>query len=348
MNALNDMKQDRVQMDSGTAGIGVVVSDSLMFQRGDPAPSDLHLSHFYGLALPMLKRGIPVTPVQLENVTIPRYLENFRVLLLTYQGMKPLSPEVHTQLAEWVKQGGALMVCDDDSDSFNSVREWWISDGLRYATPREHLFAQLGKRNDSTETNSLAQTEWRCGRGGVLWLRKNPAELAARSEGSDQILTVAKRAATQTKLKWRETNYLLLRRGPYVIAAGLDVINSGWSKMLSGKFVNLFDPELRVQKKILINPGERLFLRDLNFKSGDESQVLASACKVLQTQRERKSVSFAVEGVAGTPAVVLCALVRHPAWLPWMRNQSKTSTIPALKVCFGFALRMSRGLARWW
>ena len=110
INALNDMRQERVAWDCGTTGIGVVVSDSLMFQRGDPSPSDPHLSQVYGLALPLLKRGMPITPVQLENLTVPRYLDGFHLLLLTYHGMKPLSPEVHTPLVDWVKCGGVLVV----------------------------------------------------------------------------------------------------------------------------------------------------------------------------------------------------------------------------------------------
>jgi hypothetical protein len=50
MNALNDMDQKRVEWDCGTLGIGVIVSDSLMFERGEPAGSDQHMGHFYGLA----------------------------------------------------------------------------------------------------------------------------------------------------------------------------------------------------------------------------------------------------------------------------------------------------------
>src|SRR6185436_4562129 len=84
MNALNDMNQERIEWDCGTTGIGLLVSDSLMFERGEPAPSDSHLSHVYGLALPLLKRGIPITPVQMENLTVPEYLNGFKILFLTY------------------------------------------------------------------------------------------------------------------------------------------------------------------------------------------------------------------------------------------------------------------------
>ena len=115
MNALNDMNQPRVEWDCGTSGLGVLVSDSLMFQRGEPNGSDPHLSQVYGLALPLLKRGLPVTPVQLENLTAPRYLDGFRLLLLTYHGMKPLSADVHAALGNWVKAGGTLVVVDDDA-----------------------------------------------------------------------------------------------------------------------------------------------------------------------------------------------------------------------------------------
>jgi hypothetical protein len=311
MNALNDLQQDRVEWDCGTAGLGMLVSDSLMFQRGPPAASDRHLGHVYGLTLPLLKRGMPVTPVQLENVTIPRYLEGFRVLLLSYHGMKPLSPEVHSALAAWVKAGGVLVACDDDSDPYNAVREWWNSEGRHYRTPREHLFEQLGFDASQKEALPSSATEWTFGQGGVLWLRTSGAQLAASKEGDGQVVTVVKQAANRARLPWRETNYLLLKRGPYVIAAGLDESVPGDPKVLRGRYVNLLDPELRVQESVRIEPGSRFFLRDLNATSR-EPQLLASACKALPVPREDKSLSFVVEGVSKTSAVVLVCTPNAP------------------------------------
>ena len=55
ITALNDMNQHEIAWECGTRGIGVIVSDSMMFQRGDPSPSDPDLSSFYGLALPLLE-----------------------------------------------------------------------------------------------------------------------------------------------------------------------------------------------------------------------------------------------------------------------------------------------------
>lgn len=317
MNALNDMKQKQVKWDCGTTGLGMLVSDSLMFERGDPQPSDPHMGHLYGLMMPLVKRGQPVTPVQLENLTVPHYLDGFHVLFLTYQGMKPLSPDVHQQLADWVKRGGVLVVCDDDSDPANAVREWWNSNGLHYATPREHLFellnfAKARKFIAPAANLELPQTEWSFGRGDVIWVHENPAVLAGRETGDVEWTGVVKQAVAEAGLKWRETDYLLLQRGPYVIAAGLDESISAAPKELTGRFINLFDPELTVQRHISIEPGQRYFLRDLDLTKGAGPQLLASACKVLPTASGRSSITMAVEGVGETPAVVLFDTAKPP------------------------------------
>ena len=306
INALNDMDQRRVDWDCGTTGIGLIVSDSLMFQRGEPSPSDPHLSNVYGLALPLLKRGMPITPVQLENVTLPDYLRDFRVLLLTYHGMKPLSPDVHQSLAAWAKRGGVLVVCDDDADPYNAVREWWNSGGRDYRTPREDLFVQLGL------SKGVGQGLVAVGKGGVIWMRENPAELAANAAGDARVVAAVNQAAARARLKWRETNYLLLRRGPYVLGAGLDESVAGKPKTLRGQWVNLFDPELRVQRVVSLEPGSRVFLKDLTAIRGRRPKVVASACKALATASGARSLSLAVEGVVNTPAVVLLRASTSP------------------------------------
>jgi hypothetical protein len=300
INALNDMNQSRVEWDCGTGGLGVLVSDSLMFERAGPAPSDPHLGHIYGLALPLLKRGMPVTPVQLENLVVTNYLAGFRLLLLTYDGQKPLSPEVHTPLADWVKRGGALVVVDDDADAYNRVREWWNTGEQTCTTPREHLFRELGLK-----TNDSLNQPVKVGKGLVVWLHRNPADLAATADGDEVLVRSVKEAAAATHLEWREANHLLLRRGPYLVAAGLDESVSAVPKVLQGRFVNLFDPELRVQTSVELAPRSRFLLLDLDSISGKDPRVLASACKVLPATASAGRLALTVEGVGHTPAVVL-------------------------------------------
>ena len=306
-STLNDMRQARVKWEAGTTGVGVLISDSLMFQRGEPTPSDPWLGNFYGLAMPLVMHGLPVAPVQLENATIPHFLDNCRILFLSYDGQKPQSPDVHAPLAEWVRRGGVLVVCDRDADPYLKVREWWNSDGNHYATPREHLFGLLGL-DDSIPSDKFQ----RVGRGGVIWVKERPADLTTSPAGADRIVATAKLAAQSQGLKWRETNYLLLRRGPYVVASGLDESVGGEPHQLAGRFVNLFDAELRVQTNVVIAPGSRYFLMDLEAAHVRSPHLLASACKALPEVRSRHELTFAVEGVEATPGILLLETRRAP------------------------------------
>ncbi|HEV2696153.1 MAG TPA: hypothetical protein VG347_24915 [Verrucomicrobiae bacterium] len=307
INTLNDMKQSQVSWDCGTTGIGVLASDSMMFQRGEPTPSDPHLGNFYGLAMPLVKHGIPVAPVQLETVTVPHALDGMRILFLSYDGQKPLSPEVHTPLAKWVKAGGVLVVCDKDADPYLQVRDWWNSDGKKYSTPRQHLFEKLG----ITDTIPADQFN-HVGKGGVIWIRERPVRFSTSAADADRLVATAKLAAQSVGQEWREKNYLLLQRGPYVIASGMDESIDGAPRELSGRYVNLFDATLAVQTNIVITPGSRQFCLDLNKAQTGKTHLLASACKAVTGENASSEIDFTVEGVAHTPAIMLVETAQAP------------------------------------
>ncbi|MES2709934.1 MAG: hypothetical protein V4726_25275 [Verrucomicrobiota bacterium] len=311
--ALNDMKQPDVRWQCGTQGVGVVVSDSLMFQRGLPTPSDPHMSHFHGLAMPLVKRGLPVTPVQLENVGLKGYLDSFKLLVMSYQGQKPLTPEVHTALADWVKAGGVLVFADDDSDPYLKVREWWNSNGLSFSTPREHLFARLGWKNSGQPQTLETQT---IGKGTVVFDRESPVVFSDSAEACDRYLGMVKSAAAKGGIEWKETNHFLLRRGPWIIAAGLRESIDAPPATLDGRFVNLFDPTLGVIRHININPDDRLFLLDLDAVKKDAPPLLLSSCRALpkmDAATVTNATAWTVEGVADTPAVMLVSAEKAPA-----------------------------------
>jgi hypothetical protein len=153
------------------------------------------------------------------------------------------------------------------------------------------------------------------GKGGVIWVRENPASLAASAEGDARLVATVKQASASARLKWRETNYLLLRRRPYVLAAGLDESVAGEPKTIRGRLVNLFDPELRVQKAVTLVPGSRFFLVDLDAVRGSQPQVVVSACKALPAKRGAHRLSMTVEGVVDTPAVVLLRVPTAPRFV---------------------------------
>jgi len=116
-----------------------------------------------------------------------------------------------------------------------------------------------------------------------------------------------KELADPVNLKWRETNYLLLRRGPYLVAAGLDESVPGKSRVLDGRFINLFDSELKVHKTITLEPGSRFLLLDIDSIASKEPRAIASAGKIFPFKHEQDVLSLMVEGIADTPAIVLVA-----------------------------------------
>ncbi|HEU4635602.1 MAG TPA: hypothetical protein VFS41_05445, partial [Edaphobacter sp.] len=305
-HALGQMNQpDTHWQSAGTQGLGVLVSDTMMFQRAQPQPSDPDLGSFYGLALPLLMRGLPVEPVQIESTYQGKdpaaFLRNYKLLLLTYEGQKPPSPRFHQAISAWVKSGGALVVIDDDNDPYNRAHDWWNSAQDHLTTPREDLFHQLG-------IASNAQGLHHFGRGIVLYAAKSPAALTHDKTGADTVRHLTHQAADAIHLPWREANSLVLQRGPFVIAAGLDSSSSNTPLPLHGTFINLFDPHLAVVHDPSIKPGDRALLLNPTFFPQGEPRILAASAKISDAHTSAGQISFSVSSIEGRDADDLTAI----------------------------------------
>lgn len=201
-NALGRMDGLDVQGSENGPEIGLLLADSAMYQRQYPHWSEeasalkydgtevaaelseeeqtiLDWSAFYGLALPLLKHGAFVRPVQLDNAErFPGYLDAYRVLVLSYEFMKPESPGLHQALAQWVRQGGALVYVGDGSDVFHGVREWW--NGGEGGAGREDDADRGGQKGEAGGRLEAV------GEGGTR--RENEAD-RGRQEGSPDAAT---------------------------------------------------------------------------------------------------------------------------------------------------------------
>jgi hypothetical protein len=140
--ALEDMhRQADKSADSATnADIGVLVSDSMQWQRESPNASDF--DGFFGLTLPLLQRGVPVQVVSLDRAAEPGYLNRFKTLLLSYDFQKPPSAQTQAALLDWVRRGGSLLFFGG-SDAYNAVTDsWWRQ--AKLDAPQSDLWAQAG------------------------------------------------------------------------------------------------------------------------------------------------------------------------------------------------------------
>ena len=148
---LGDMHNQRYSvLDAGTKGIATFIADSMAWQRGEPHPSNFDC--FYGLTLPLLMKGIPVQVAQLERSPEPKYLDEYKVLLVSYDIMKPMDPSYNIALSDWTRKGGTLIVFGG-TDAYNDLPEWWKKAGFR--SPVEDLLARLGV--DIEDTVSFTQ-----------------------------------------------------------------------------------------------------------------------------------------------------------------------------------------------
>ncbi len=141
-NALNDLSGDAVTVYGGTPGIAIGLSDSLGWQYGSEyMPTANTSSGFYGLTLPLVERGIPLGIVSLDQLSELEQLQGVRLLILSYDIMKPLDERCNQVLADFVKTGGCLLYIGG-SDGFDALgSEWW---GQKGETPLQNLISHLG------------------------------------------------------------------------------------------------------------------------------------------------------------------------------------------------------------
>lgn len=292
---------------SGSRGINILMGNSLMFQRFPEFDdfSDPAMSGFYGMAAPLLKRGVPVGISHIENLGHKAALKGVKVLIMSYSTMKPLSPEAHSHIACWIKGGGKLIYCGNDSDPFQGVSEWWNSDGLSFAAPSDHLFSLLGLGP------APAEGTYSFGKGSISIIRQDP-KVFVMEPGADSVLldTVGQLySASGEELELK--NYLTLRRGPYMVAAVLDESVSDDPLEIKGVYTDLFDPELPVVTDTILAPGNQAFLYDIS-RAGKAPKIIAAASKAYDVTNKGGSFSFTAKGPEGTLNVSRILLSRAP------------------------------------
>jgi len=298
INVLNNMPVSTNRI-NGVNSIGVLMSNSLMFQRFPTHNGfeDPQFSNFYGQTLPLVKRGIPVQTVHMENLQYANTLSKIKVLVMSYSNMKPTSPEVHQYIADWVKKGGVLVYCGRDDDPYQSVMEWWNTKGNKYKSPSEHLFKLLHINP------AFGQQKFKAGKGAVYILRENPKEFVMQSNNDAAYLGVVKKAYENDAKAGKLTikNDFYLERGPYDIVSVLDENDDSKALVVKGPVIDLFDPELPVLAEKTIQPGEQSLLYDLKrVVNKAQPKVLASASRIYDASIAGHSFSFVAKSPVNT------------------------------------------------
>lgn len=350
-NALSEMGACDAGEADGIARVAVAVSDTILFERGwgeaprerlrgdgDRRPPDQiyrigaganpEMDGFYGLALPLLRRGLFLRLAHLEHANVPGYLGELDLIVLSYDFMKPPSPSAHEALAAWV-HGGGVLVCVGDSNpgDFDGVDAWWREGSRPVEKPIEHLFALLGAGRTGESGSSTV------GEGRVITVPTPAAHLARSRDAADVYEAAVDGAYAEGRARdgaWQQTDTLTVQRGPYrVIArmrnAGAEVRDrsastpDGEAPRFVGPYVDLFAPGLPVREEVRPRPGESCLLYDVS--EARDGEVVAVAGRVERGTGEPGDpfVVTAPEGVAGqlvvasSRAPVAVRLERPPA-----------------------------------
>tara|TARA_R110000868_G_scaffold98706_5_gene271836 strand:- start:49157 stop:51361 length:2205 start_codon:yes stop_codon:yes gene_type:complete len=322
INALNDMPTSNNKV-SGSNEIGVLMGNSLMFQRFPTHNGfeDPQFSNFYGQTLPLVKRGIPVQTVHMENLSYEATLSKIKVLVMSYSNMKPTNSEVHEALKKWVANGGILIYVGRDDDPYQTVTEWWNTNENNYKSPSEHLFKLLNIQANAKE--GVYDFE----KGKIYVLRVNPKEFVLNQSIDSiylNVLNLAYKAATNDKeLEFK--NNLYLQRGPYKIVSVMDESISEEAFIVDGPVIDLFDPKLPVLLNKTVAPGERAFLYDLT-KTNKKSppKVLATAARISGEETTKSGYSFIAKSPLNTTNVMRIQLPKEPSDIILL-DRNKTS-----------------------
>lgn len=304
VNALQNMPLAETQV-SGTHGINVLMGNSLMFQRfpEHEGYDDPQLSNFYGMSMPLLKTGVPVGIVHIENLGFEKALKDTKVLIMTYSNMKPLDSKAHAYIAEWVKAGGNLIYVGRDDDPFQTVSEWWNKDGNNYASPSDHLFSLMGISPDP------AAGDYKFGKGKVHIIRQDPKEFVLEKNGAEPLIGAVEELCGGNIEK---KNNFLLERGMYLLAAVLDESVSPEPLKLDGRYIDLYDPSLPICQNVEVRPGvQRLFI-DLSKVRKDSPMILAAASRAENETRSGRTFSYVAKSPAATVNVSRVLLPAAP------------------------------------
>lgn len=276
-----------------TGQIGVAVADTLMSEKEPPPP----LQASYGLMMPLVRAGTPASACLLERTADPKYLSRFKVIVLSYEALKPVEAQPNQALAHWVKNGGVLVVLGADDD-LDGAALWWRKAG--FTSPLQHLAGELGLKDVNTEG------DFQIGKGWVLRRLVSPREFGKTQVVDDVYLPLLKLALGKRKpgADFSPPGWLCVQRGQFVIARG-----GRESIQLEGTFVDVMDPQFPIVTDVVVKPGESRVFRNVTGATPGPGvlhtpRVLHATHRLMEVRQGPDMLRAVVRGPEQTPAVI--------------------------------------------
>lgn len=257
--------------------IGENESDLLDFIQSVAFPQ------FYGMSLPLLKYGLPVKPVQLDNVRrFAGYLDDTRFLILSYEYIKPEAPDINAALVSWIREGGTLLYIGDGTDPYHQIASWWKNSG--YENPAQHLFELAGLSRMPKDGS------YQVGKGRILMWSITPARICLSEKLADEYRLLVKEALAEQSVDWQYRNDLTLHRGPYIISSVMDESVSEEKKVFDGLFADLLENDYRIITHKEIGPDEAALLFDFSKIEGETFRIVGTSARIVSAENTDKKI----------------------------------------------------------
>ena len=241
---------------------------------------------FYSLAFPLLKYGIPVRPVLLDNMRrYVGYLNDYDILLMSYEYMKPDYPDINNSIASWVREGGQLIYVGDGSDPFNEISSWWTG---KFNNPAEHLFTMLGVPFD--EEKAICS----CGEGTVSYMKINPCFFSFSKENADILRSLFIETAKRKGKEPEFSNSLVIERGNYIIAAVMDESINDEPLVFTGLFADMFSPDFSIVTEKVLHPGDKAMLHDITKLC--DTDIVGTSVRIREMKSQENKLVLITEG----------------------------------------------------
>ena len=251
------------------------------------------LPAFYSLALPILKYGIGVRPILLDNARrYPGYLDDYDVIIMSYEYMKPDYPDVNTSIANRVRQGAVLVYIGDGFDPFNRVNSWWNE---KYASPADHLFEML-------EINPGEKGIYNCGKGVVGVWKISPCVFGYSKENAGSFREFFNEVTARKGYKFEFSNNLSIVREPYIITAVMDESIDDSPVVLRGLFADMFTPDFKILTEKSVYPGENSMLCDLEKIENKDLCVIGTSSRINSMEQNGNRILINAHGAGNLAA----------------------------------------------
>lgn len=143
-----------------------------------------------------------------------------------------------------------------DEHPYFSVPEWWNDCGRTRQTPVERLMRAL-------EVGDKKEGAIQVGKGWVHVLRKPAAQWAESRAGSQECIRTVREMLGRVapEIEWRETNYMLLERGPFITGQVFSETESDTPLTVQGRWINLFSDSDEALTDPVFPPGSPILMR---------------------------------------------------------------------------------------